>query len=435
MAANDDFEDKAAPLITHQADSRISLTLPATGSYYLHLGDTQHKGGPEYAYRLRVGAPRPDFALRVVPSSINARAGTAAPITVHALRRDGFGGAITLELEDAPPGLSLNGGRVPAGIDQVRLTLTVPPAPCEKPLGLSLVGRAAVQGREVRRPAIPAEDMIQAFAYHHLVPAGRLLLTVTPRRLANYWWKLTDERPVKLPAGGTARAGFAVPGGPLVEQAKLELSEPPEGVTIQSVTPSRAGVSIVLHADARKVKPGLKGNLIVNAVSERAINSAEGKPTGKTYRSQLGMLPALPFEVVGKQPPRPHAAGHAPVDAVAGPEAQDFRLLPHARLVGGGEVGGNLLRHLARGGPFHAALEGDDEGHALELFDRMAEALLKHPALAVLDGEQHRLVLAGAPLVLGREGRGQHGEVLRRAAEPAVQLVGHVHEDRRQALR
>ena len=99
LAVNDDYEDKAAALLTHQADSRLRLTLPATGTYYLHLGDTQHKGGPEYAYRLRVGPPRPDFELRVVPSSINARAGTSAPITVHALRRDGFAGDIALELE------------------------------------------------------------------------------------------------------------------------------------------------------------------------------------------------------------------------------------------------------------------------------------------------------------------------------------------------
>ncbi len=99
-----------------------------------------------------------------------------------------------------------------------------------------------------------------------------------------------------------------------------------------------------------------------------------------------------------------------------------------------GEVGGDLLGHLAGGGPFRAALEGGDEGHALQFLGRVAQGVLEHAALAVLDGEQDRLVLVGAALLLRGEGRGQHGQVLGRAAEPAVKLVGHVHELRGQAL-
>jgi len=68
LAFNDDFEDKAHALITHHADSLIQVTLPADGTYFLRLGGAQHEGGPEYAYRLRVSPPRPDFALRVGPS-------------------------------------------------------------------------------------------------------------------------------------------------------------------------------------------------------------------------------------------------------------------------------------------------------------------------------------------------------------------------------
>ena len=105
LALNDDYEDKGAGLITHQADSWFSATLPADGTYYLHLSDAQHKGGPEYAYRLRIGPPRPDFELRVVPSSINARAGLTVPITVYAIRKRRFSGDITLALKDAPEGL------------------------------------------------------------------------------------------------------------------------------------------------------------------------------------------------------------------------------------------------------------------------------------------------------------------------------------------
>ena len=133
LAFNDDHEDKACGLVTHHADSWLRAVLPSAGTYYLHLYDAQNQGGPEYAYRLRISPPRPDFELRVVPSSINARAGTAVPITVHALRRDGFNGPIDLELKDAPAGFSLSGATIPAGQAKVRLTLTVPLDPDGRP--------------------------------------------------------------------------------------------------------------------------------------------------------------------------------------------------------------------------------------------------------------------------------------------------------------
>ena len=58
-------------LLTHQADSYLTARLPSPGTYFVYLSDAQHHGGDEYAYRLRVGPPRPDFALRLTPSSLN----------------------------------------------------------------------------------------------------------------------------------------------------------------------------------------------------------------------------------------------------------------------------------------------------------------------------------------------------------------------------
>ncbi len=172
IAANDDHEDKGAGLCTHHADSWLTAKLPADGTYFVHLGDAQHQGGEEYAYRLRIGPPRPDFELRVVPSSINARSGAMVPIRVYALRHDGFSGDIALALKDAPAGFSLAGARIPAGEDQVRVTLTVAAATGKGPIALHLEGRATIGGRAVLRQAVPADDMMQAFAYRHLVCAG-----------------------------------------------------------------------------------------------------------------------------------------------------------------------------------------------------------------------------------------------------------------------
>lgn len=198
-AFNDDHEDKGSGLNTHHADSYLRATLPANGTYYIHLGDIQRKGGPEYAYRLRISPPNPDFELRIVPSIINVRAGASVPLTVYALRRDGFSNEIALVLKDAPAGFRLNGGRVPANQDQVRLTLTAPPTPLKESLNLCLEGRAMIQGQEVVHPAVPAEDMMQAFAYRHLVSVKDLKVAVIGGARSNAPMKSLDQKPMKSP--------------------------------------------------------------------------------------------------------------------------------------------------------------------------------------------------------------------------------------------
>jgi len=63
----------------------------------------------------------------------------------------------------------------------VKLTLTVPPSPMGRPVSLQFEGRATVASREVVHPAVPAQDMMQAFEYRHLVPSQELDVAVTGR--------------------------------------------------------------------------------------------------------------------------------------------------------------------------------------------------------------------------------------------------------------
>jgi hypothetical protein len=294
LAANDDFEDKGAGLLTHQADSRVSFKLPAKGTYYLQLGDTQRQGGPEYAYRLRISHPEPDFDLRVTPSSLNVRGGATVPVTVYALRRDGFTGEIALKLKDAPSGLTLSGGVIPSGQDKVRLTLTAPAGPVGVPVPLQLEGHASIAGREVHHLAVPAEDMMQAFAYRHLVAQKEWMVRVVGAGAARPPVHPASEKAVKLPAGGTAPVQVIV-APRLSGQVRLALNDPPEGIAIERVTPfpDGLGLSVMLRADPAKAKPGLKGNLILDVYLERP------DAKGVRRRQLWGTLPAIPFEVVG----------------------------------------------------------------------------------------------------------------------------------------
>jgi hypothetical protein len=299
IAFNDDHEDPGAGLLTHHADSYLMTALPADGTYYLHLSDTQHKGGADFSYRLRISPPQPDFELRVVPSCVNARAGMNVPVTVYALRRDGFAGDIRLALKGAPAGFSLTGGLLPAKEDKVRVTLTVPAAPLDQPVSLHLEGAAKIGDRDIRHAAVPADDMMQAFYYRHLVPATEWMAAVTGRARAKGGLTLLGRSSVKLAAGGTAALRVGVPGGPMADKIQYLLSDPPEGVTIQKVSHGDDSTQIVLKADAAKVKRGTKGNLIIDVVVERPANPNNAKPAGR-QRVPLGSLPAIPFEIAGK---------------------------------------------------------------------------------------------------------------------------------------
>jgi len=298
LAFNDEYEDPGAGLVTHHADSMLRVELPADGTYFVHLGDIQQHGGTDYAYRLRISPPRHDFELRIVPSSINIRGGGTVALSVHALRRDGFAGDIDLSLKDAPRGFDLQGARVPDGQDQVRLTLSAPPMTKKRVVTLALEGRATVDGRQIVRPVVPAENMMQAFIYWHLVPVNELNAVVSAGAGTNTTVRVLSELPIKIPAGGTAVVRMGVPTGRTFDKVHLELDEPPDGIAIEKESSNRQGTEIVLQCDRERAKPGLKGNLIVNAFAVRSEGPSKAKPRPPGRPTPLGMLPAIPFEIV-----------------------------------------------------------------------------------------------------------------------------------------
>ena len=291
LAFNDDHADKGSGLTTHQADSYLQATLPANGTYYIHLSDEQHKDGPEHAYRLRISAPRPDFDLRIVPASVSARAGRAVPLTIYALRKDGFAGDIALLFKDAPEGFKLSATTVSATQAVARLTLTVQPTIESLPTILKLEGRATIQGREVSHLALPAEDMMQAFEYRHLVPANELKLAMTGSYKIAGPPRILGDLPVKIPVGGTVKVRIAAPTAVFSNKARLELSNAPEGITIKKVSSSRDGGEIVFQSDAAKVKPGQKGSLTVTTSVGKALPPGQRLPA---------TLPAIPFVITQK---------------------------------------------------------------------------------------------------------------------------------------
>lgn len=291
LATNDDTDDKGAGLLTHHADSRLLVTLPSDGAYVLRLADTQHQGGPEYGYRLRVSPAQPDFELRVVPSTINVRAGATVPITVHALRRDGFNGEIELALRDTFGGFVLSGTRIPSGVDALSLTLTAPLNLRDDSPALTVVGRAQIGGVRLARAAVPADDMMQAFAYHHLVTAKELRACVVGRGATV---RPLDRAPVSFPRETKSRVRLMLPMKN-VPNVAFEVKEPSGGFSARTLSCRDGIAEVELSCDTTKVKPGTQGNLILQAFGERP--SSDRKTPQRTQRFPIGLVQAIPFSV------------------------------------------------------------------------------------------------------------------------------------------
>lgn len=294
VAWNDDAPDAADGVLTHHADSYLRAKLPADGTYRLRLVDAQRQGGPEYAYRLRVSAPRPDFQVFASPSSLSVPLGRSVPFRVRVVRRDGFDGPVTLALGGAPAGFVLSGATVPAGKDTVRMTLTAS-APFEGAVALNLLARTRAGEREIEHAVVPADDRMQAFAYRHLVPAEDLLAVVTGAKRGAVAADVVVDGPVRVPAGGFVEVRVRVHGRGVAPMLRLELEDPPPGVTMGDATTLADGLNFTLRA-AATVAPGTADNLIV------AVVAPGGR--GGERRAVLGHLPAIPFEVVAPVPAR-----------------------------------------------------------------------------------------------------------------------------------
>ena len=292
LASNDDLDDKESGLLTHHADSRIDFVPPSDGQYFVHLSDAQRQGGPEYAYRLRLDRPRPDFALRVVPSGINGAPGATVPVTIYAARKDGFAGEINVST--ATDGFRLSGGRIPPGSDSVAATLTFPEAAKGTPLPLDITGTAEISGSQVSRKALPADDRLQAFIYHQLVPAPELLAYPLPDRPPRKRLQLATEI-VSISTDGAGEAKVVLPKSVDKNRVQAVLKNAPEGIWIDKVSPGQDGVDIAFKADRTKAKPG---NLLVELTAGRAAVPADKDQSEKRW--PLGLLPAIPCVLAEK---------------------------------------------------------------------------------------------------------------------------------------
>jgi len=289
LAENDDTKDDSEGLITHHSDSRLDQTFATAGDYVVAVADIQGKGGDEYAYRLTIAPPRPDFILRVQPDNPRASQGGGALLTVNAFRRDGFKGPIKLSAKDLPAGFAISEATISEEQNEARLTLTAPEDAALGILSPTILGTATIGEKEVVREAVPSEELMQAFYYMHNVPSKEFLLAVVEAGPFKLALEIPEGGILKIPARGeanipvTAKFKEGVAAGAIT----LKVDAPPKGFRIQA-PPIPAGKdqsTVKITTLGQQIRPGQTGTLILTA-------------TMKVEKENVpGFVPAIPYKI------------------------------------------------------------------------------------------------------------------------------------------
>jgi WD40 repeat protein len=131
-------------------DSRLFFDPPADGEFLVRIADARGLGGNDYAYRLTVRPPQPDFRVRVSPTSPAVWRGGAVPLSVSADRIDGFDEPIHIQLENLPRGFHAPPTSIPAEETSTAFALAVDATASEPAKGrpFKVVARAQIGGKE-----------------------------------------------------------------------------------------------------------------------------------------------------------------------------------------------------------------------------------------------------------------------------------------------
>jgi len=156
-----------------------------------------------------------------------------------------------------------------------------------------MIGTSGSKGNEVRRQALAADAVMQAFLWRHLVEAEQWLVAVPEGGGKSPQITVRSELPVRVPVGGAAEVKLRVPRWIVKRGALLELVDAPPGISLSEVRPVKNGLAFHIKADAVASKSGSEMNLIIDVINNPP-KSKNGK-SGKQKRFRIAGLPAIPL--------------------------------------------------------------------------------------------------------------------------------------------
>jgi hypothetical protein len=142
---------------TGQADPSLRFTAPADGTYRIRVEERfRHRGGPDFAYRLRVAPPATvrDFRLSLAADVLSLNRGQSAKLKVTTDRLGGFNEPITLTVEGLPPGVTATGTTIAASQPGVEIALKAETSAKIQGSRLTIRGSAKVGTQTTTRTAV-----------------------------------------------------------------------------------------------------------------------------------------------------------------------------------------------------------------------------------------------------------------------------------------
>lgn len=295
IAEHDDYVDPLFPMLCHHADSRLVQTFPTAGDYSVMIRDGQAKGGEDFTYRLVITPPQPDFALRITPDNPRVARGDSTPITVLAIRGDGYDGEIEVKPKDLPAGFVCSGATILGNQTSAALTLT---AATDAPLGAFgpvFTGTGKIGDREVTRTVTAAETSMQAFAYTQYPPCRELACSVTEGGMFNLVWTKATPGVLELAQGSETEFPLKVVRDKNFKNwIGLRLAAPIPNVNLKPVAfPGDKDDGVAVITVAKGAAVGTRWNLIFAGVTK----------VGKDTLTRC--VPAIPIRIIAGKPDEP----------------------------------------------------------------------------------------------------------------------------------
>jgi hypothetical protein len=136
-------------------DSACQITAPADGMLRARVEDRlASRGGPTFAYRLRVDVAQPDFQLTLGSDAISLVRGKDTKLRIDVDSAVPIEVPIDLEVEGLPEGVTVAGSQIPPKGKQAELKFTVPEQTAIRTGRLTVRGRASSGDRKIARVAV-----------------------------------------------------------------------------------------------------------------------------------------------------------------------------------------------------------------------------------------------------------------------------------------
>ena len=184
LAEADDVEDDMQGLMTFHADPQLTYTFKIPGRYYLQLEDVLDNHGSDYFYVLEKKKVSLPFEVFVSPATLSVPRGGTSIFTVTVNSKEKTNKALELNIKGLPNGTKLSNLKIFAGSKKKDVSVTIPESSREGNYDLKLTAslfdpKNLTDGET--QNAVAADEMMQAFYYHHNIPAAGLSLEVTPK--------------------------------------------------------------------------------------------------------------------------------------------------------------------------------------------------------------------------------------------------------------